>query len=41
MHQLEPQPPTTLELVILAVLTIHLSLALPIMIIVQLIRAFS
>lgn len=41
MHNREPEPPTTPEIVILAVLTVYLALALPTVIIVQLVRAFS
>lgn len=41
MHNREPEPPTTLEIVILAVLTVILALTLPTTIITQLVRALS
>lgn len=41
MHNREPEPPTTLEIVILAVLTVYLALALPTVIIIQLVRALT
>lgn len=41
MHYHEPEPPTTAEIVILAVLTVYLALAIPTTIIIQLVRAFT
>lgn len=41
MHYHEPEPPTTFEIVILAVMTALLALALPTVIIIQLVRALT